>query len=132
MYYAYWDATSPSQTPREQPIILWLQGGPGCASTFGAFYELGPAVLADDAKKPKPNPWSLNKNNGLLVIDQPIGTGYSVAASETDIPTDMLGMAQDLYAAIWGFFDEHKELQQRPFFIAGESYAGLVFKLVGC
>jgi vitellogenic carboxypeptidase-like protein len=34
------------------------------------------------------------------------------------------GMASDLYEGLWTFFDQHPELQQRPFFIAGESYAG--------
>jgi carboxypeptidase C (cathepsin A) len=33
-------------------------------------------------------------------------------------------MAQDLYEGLWKFFDAHRELQQRPFFITGESYAG--------
>lgn len=123
LYYAYWEASNPSVDP-EKPILLWLQGGPGCASTFGAFYELGPFLVADGDPKPKRNPWSFNQNNGLLVIDQPIGTGYSIAGSESAIPSDMLGMAQDLYEGVWAFFNLHPELQQRPFFIAGESYAG--------
>jgi vitellogenic carboxypeptidase-like protein len=39
-------------------------------------------------------------------------------------PHALAGMASDLYEGLWTFFDEHPELQQRPFFIAGESYAG--------
>ena len=27
------------------PIIVWLQGGPGCSGLFGAFYEFGPLKL---------------------------------------------------------------------------------------
>lgn len=124
LYYAYWEASTPSPTSDQQPIVLWLQGGPGCASTFGAFYELGPFLVTDGSKKLKPNPWSFNRHNGLLVIDQPIGTGYSIAGREADISIDMLEMAEDLYEGMWGFFDLHQELQQRPFFITGESYAG--------
>jgi vitellogenic carboxypeptidase-like protein len=37
---------------------------------------------------------------------------------------NLAGMASDLYEALWTFFDSHPELQQRPFFITGESYAG--------
>lgn len=130
LYYAYWEAgntTAPTRSAKpidtNLPILLWLQGGPGCASSFGAFYELGPYVT-DDNGKLKPNPFAWNKNFGLLIIDQPIGTGYSIAGSESDIPQDMQGMAEDLYSGLWQFFDQHKELQHRPFFITGESYAG--------
>lgn len=29
--------------PSEQvPLIIWLQGGPGASSQFGAFVEIGP------------------------------------------------------------------------------------------
>jgi carboxypeptidase C (cathepsin A) len=52
------------------------------------------------------------------------GAGYSIAASEWDIPQDMTGMAMDLYEGLWKFFDAHSELQQRPLFITGVSYAG--------
>lgn len=83
LYYAYWEAgntTAPTRSAKpidtNLPILLWLQGGPGCASSFGAFYELGPYVT-DDNGKLKPNPFAWNKNFGLLIIDQPIGEASS-------------------------------------------------------
>ena len=53
LYYAYWEAEEVAGPDsglagRSTPIILWLQGGPGCASTFGGFYELGPYSLNED------------------------------------------------------------------------------------
>lgn len=96
-----------------------LQGGPGCASTFGAFYELGPSTVSD-AGRLAPNRWAWNAGAGLLLLDQPLGTGYSVAAAESHIPADMLGMAADLYAGLFGVFDAHPGLQGRPLFITGE------------
>uniref|UniRef100_A0A383V966 Carboxypeptidase n=1 Tax=Tetradesmus obliquus TaxID=3088 RepID=A0A383V966_TETOB len=125
LYYAYWEAAAPAggAVDDQTPIILWLQGGPGCASSFGALYELGPTVV-DSSGVPTPNPYSFNQAAGLLAIDQPIGTGYSIAGSTEDIPTDMQGMAADLYEGLWSFFDSHPQLQPRPFFITGESYAG--------
>jgi vitellogenic carboxypeptidase-like protein len=78
LYYAYWESANSTAGAADEPstaavpILLWLQGGPGCASTFGAFYELGPFVINDKGKL-EPNPYAWNNNFGLLVIDQPVG-----------------------------------------------------------
>jgi vitellogenic carboxypeptidase-like protein len=78
LYYAYWEASNGTD-PQSGPILLWLQGGPGCASSFGAFYELGPYVT-DANGKLVPNPFAWNRNLGLLIIDQPIGECTCTAA----------------------------------------------------
>ena len=52
LYYSYWEADSLKSSSltgaNSAPIILWLQGGPGCASTFGGFYEVGPYLINKD------------------------------------------------------------------------------------
>ena len=47
------------------------------------------------------------------------------------IPTEELTVAQDLYAALQAFFAQHAELQSRPLFITGESYAGKYVPAIG-
>ncbi len=64
-----------------------------------------------------------NRLFGLLIIDQPIGTGYSPAGSKR-LPADILAAAADLYTGLLGVFDRHPGLQERPFVITGESYGG--------
>lgn len=49
------------------------QGGPGCASLFGNFFELGPQVLNDEGVLTD-NAFAWNRRYGLLFIDQPVGT----------------------------------------------------------
>ena len=39
----YWLTTSMSASPEKDPVVLWMNGGPGASSIlFGFFGELGP------------------------------------------------------------------------------------------
>lgn len=67
---------SSSVDKSRKPLIVWLNGGPGCSSMDGLFIENGPFRVL-------PN-WTVGINNYswhnegyLLFIDQPIGTGFS-------------------------------------------------------
>lgn len=62
--------------PSEDPLVLWLTGGPGCSSEIALFTENGPFTIKDDLSL-KINPHSWNNNANLLYIDQPLGTGFS-------------------------------------------------------
>lgn len=55
-----------------------LQGGPGCSSLFGMLYINGPYFINEEDLTLKANPGSWNRLYGMLFIEQPIGTGYSV------------------------------------------------------
>lgn len=54
-----------------------------------------------------------------------------IAAGARGIPTDEMEVAADLYIALQGFFSRYKELQDRPLFITGESYAGKYVPSIG-
>lgn len=47
------------------------------------------------------------------------------------IPTDETQIATDLYDGLQAFFAKHEDLQNRPFFITGESYAGKYVPAIG-
>jgi len=47
--------------PETAPLVLWLNGGPGCSSVMGMLYENGPYVFWEDADMELvENPYSLN------------------------------------------------------------------------
>lgn len=59
----YWFIESPaSRNPAKRPLILWLNGGPGCSSiAYGAAEEIGPFHINSDGKTLYLNPYSWNK-----------------------------------------------------------------------
>lgn len=116
LFYWYHEAI---ESPAEKPLILWLNGGPGCSSLGGMFTELGPFVL-DANLEITLNPFSFNRVANLLFLEQPAGVGFSypnVKANDTSTAIDT-----DL--ALRYFFRMHPELTGRPFYVMGESYGG--------
>ena len=60
--------------PANDPVVLWLNGGPGCSSFTGLVMELGPCrVQRPDAHghvTVSENPWSWNSNASIIFLDQ--------------------------------------------------------------
>jgi cathepsin A (carboxypeptidase C) len=117
----YWVFES-HNSPSEDPLVLWLTGGPGCASEVALFFENGPYQINDDLSlKKNPNTWNTNAN--LLYVDQPVGTGFS-HADIGDYNHNEIEVAQNMADFMQGFLKVHPEYEGRDFFITGESYAG--------
>jgi vitellogenic carboxypeptidase-like protein len=105
------------------PTLLWLQGGPGSSSLFGLFYEIGPYFVTSDLNLVS-NPNSWNKDHGLLFLDNPVNTGFSFSPSDDGYARSSDDYSSTLYEAIRQFYILFPELQNNPFIITGESYAG--------
>ncbi|KAI4963121.1 hypothetical protein ZWY2020_019690 [Hordeum vulgare] len=125
LFYAFYEASHPLTAPADTPLLLWLQGGPGCSSLVGNFFELGPYIVAPDGASLSRNPFAWNRRFGLLFLDSPLGTGFSTALSPAAIPRDQSAVAAHVLAALQSFFDASPpSFRARPFFLSGESYAG--------
>ncbi|CAH8382457.1 unnamed protein product [Eruca vesicaria subsp. sativa] len=131
MFYTYYEAQNPITPLPNTPLLVWLQGGPGCSSMIGNFHELGPWRVLSNATKLEPNPGAWNRLFGLLFLDNPIGVGFSIAASKQDIPKNQRQVAEQLYAALAEFMDQNPGFQNRPVYITGESYAGKYVPAIG-
>lgn len=59
----YWLIEAPvDRQPASKPLVLWLNGGPGCSSVaYGASEEVGPFRVRRDGKRLKLNPYAWNK-----------------------------------------------------------------------
>lgn len=127
MFYwmLYKNGTSSIEATDKTPVILWLQGGPGCSSMTGLFEELGPLRLNQTTMELYKTPISWQNDYHLLFIDNPIGAGYSYAASKDDYVTNYTQMADNLYYMLSQLATMYPTwFTGRQFFIFGESYAG--------
>ncbi|RZB41971.1 Serine carboxypeptidase-like 50 [Glycine soja] len=130
IFYAFYEAQNSTLPLSQTPLLIWLQGGPGCSSMIGNLYELGPWRVTESLTL-QPNPGAWNRIFGLLFLDNPIGTGLSVASTRQEIPTDQNGIAKHLFAAITRFVQLDPLFKNRPIYITGESYAGKYVPAIG-
>ncbi|KAL2464187.1 Serine carboxypeptidase-like 50 [Forsythia ovata] len=132
IFYAFYEAqTSYNKTPiSESPILIWLQGGPGCSSMLGNLREVGPWILNQELTL-EANPGSWNQIFGLVFLDNPIGTGFSIARSNQEIPRNQYDIAKHLFIAIQKFIALDKSFKNRPIYLTGESYAGKYIPALG-
>jgi len=56
----YWFVES-QRKPATDPLVLWLNGGPGCSSLGGLLSENGPFYVNTDGKTLRANPDAWNK-----------------------------------------------------------------------
>lgn len=116
----YWFVES-YNNPATDPLVLWMNGGPGCSSIDGLLTEHGPFNINDDLTVSLRNT-SWNKFANVIYLESPAGVGFSYG------PT--AGLSDDItadhnYAALKAFFAKFPAFANHDFYITGESYAGV-------
>ncbi|XP_057725876.1 serine carboxypeptidase-like 31 [Arachis stenosperma] len=123
LFYWFFEAIT---NPDDKPLVLWLNGGPGCSSVgYGATQEIGPFLVDSDGKGLKFNNLSWNQEANMLFLESPVGVGFSYSNTTSDY--QQLGdqmTANDAYTFLHNWFLKFPSYRTRTFYIAGESYAG--------
>ncbi|KAE8677467.1 Serine carboxypeptidase-like 40 [Hibiscus syriacus] len=116
LYYYFMEAQHYAK--ESLPLLLWLNGGPGCSSlAYGAMEELGPSGFIAMEKH-----FTKIDTHGTM---SPAGIGFSYSNTTSDY--DKSGdskTAVDNYVFLLNWLERFPEYKNREFYIAGESYAG--------
>jgi carboxypeptidase C (cathepsin A) len=112
------------RSPSTDPLVIWLNGGPGCSSMDGLFIENGPLRLTSDLQI-KLNPYSWNQQANILYIDQPVGTGMSFILNQTGLLRNESQIDVQFYNFLQQFFLIFEDYTVSDMYITGESYAGV-------
>ena len=109
-----------------KPLVLWLNGGPGCSSLDGWANEHGPMQL-DEEGKFKLNEYSWNRVANMIYLESPGDVGFSYIDSklEQDLFIDDKVAAEDNLKALINFFEKFPSMKNKDFYISGESYGGI-------
>lgn len=118
--YFFWFFDSRSN-PKEDPLVIWLTGGPGCSSQLALLTENGPCSVSEDGLSTINNPYSWNSNANIMWVDQPAGVGYSYGTKDDNNEAEV---SDDMYDFLQAFFEEYPEYLPNAFFVFGESYGG--------
>ena len=127
VFLHYWFVTS-TGNPATDPVVVWMNGGPGCSSLEGALYELGPFTFTGGEVNGIPtlvlNPNAWTTVSSVLFIEQPAGVGFSYAVNGSTTSDDYI-QSQNTYGFMLNFFKAYPEFAKNDFFVTGESYAGI-------
>ncbi|XP_069507337.1 lysosomal protective protein isoform X2 [Ambystoma mexicanum] len=119
----YWFVESQND-PGKSPVVLWLNGGPGCSSLDGLLTEHGPFLIQPDGITLEYNPESWNTIVNMLYLESPAGVGFSYS-DDKNYATNDTEVAMNNYLALKEFFRLFPEYSKNEFFITGESYGGV-------
>ncbi|XP_020704060.1 serine carboxypeptidase-like 18 isoform X3 [Dendrobium catenatum] len=123
------------RNPREDPLLLWLTGGPGCSAFSGLSLEIGPLkFISERYNGSLPNlvyhPYSWTKISNIIFLDSPVGTGFSFSNHPEGYETGDKSWSKHAVIFLRKWLKDHPQFLSNPLYIAGDSYAGKVVPLV--
>lgn len=121
----YWFLEADVANRAAAPLVLWLNGGPGCSSVgFGGLEELGVFRVNSDGQSLSLNEYAWNKAANILFLESPAGVGFSYSNTSSDLIVGDNRTAHDAYTFLVNWFERFPQYKYRDFYMAGESYAG--------
>ncbi|KAG7977207.1 hypothetical protein I3843_05G019600 [Carya illinoinensis] len=124
------------RNPKDDPLVLWLTGGPGCSALSALLFEIGPFTFdyANSSGRNKPtlelNPYSWTKIANIIFLDAPVGTGFSYATTWEAYNSNDTSSTTQTYEFLRKWLMTHSTFLVNPLYIAGDSYSGKTVPII--
>ncbi|XXG48837.1 hypothetical protein AAC387_Pa02g3173 [Persea americana] len=121
--------------PQEDPLVLWLTGGPGCSAWSGLVYEIGPlnfetAQYNGSLPTFTLNPYSWTKVSNIIFLDSPVWTGFSYSRGGKEDGTGDFKSSREINQFLRKWLKDHPQFLTNPLYIGGDSYSGITVPIV--
>ncbi|XP_050262071.1 serine carboxypeptidase-like 7 isoform X1 [Quercus robur] len=117
--------------PGADPLLLYINGGPGCSALNGFLYQIGPLkfnITDYTGGLPtliyEPNTWTKTAN--VLFLDLPVGAGFSYATISEAWSASDTKVAAQAYEFLRNWLIEHLDFVNNPVYLGSDSYQGIV------
>lgn len=123
------------RSPENDPLLLWITGGPRCSSFSGLVYENGPISFSFTSITKHPvelvlNPYSWTKLANIIFLDAPAGTGFSYSTTTDGYNTSDTIHAKRASEFLQRWLLTHPKFLANPLYISGDSYSGKIVPII--
>lgn len=121
--------------PKQDPLLLWLTGGPGCSAFSGLAFEIGPITFKNEEYNGSlPNlilrPHSWTKVSNIIFLDLPVGTGFSYPKTESAAQQSTWKLVHNAHQFLRKWLMDHPKFISNEVYIAGDSYSGIPVPII--
>ncbi|WJX22545.1 sinapoylglucose--choline O-sinapoyltransferase [Trifolium repens] len=116
--------------PKEDPLMLWLTGGPGCSALSGLVFEIGPLEFKkEEYNGSLPNlilrQHSWTKVSSIIFLDLPVSTGFTYARTNSASQRSDSILVNQALEFLRKWLVDHPKFQSNEVYIGGDSYSGI-------
>ncbi|EOA29258.1 hypothetical protein CARUB_v10025532mg [Capsella rubella] len=120
--------------PEEDPLLLWLEGGPGVSSITAFVLENGPVAFKSEVYNGSvpslvSTTYSWTKVANIIYLDQPIGAGFSYSKTPLGKNNDTNAVNM-IHEFLQKWLSKHPQYFSNPFYVTGASYGGMIVPAV--
>lgn len=115
----YWYIKN-KQYDDKAPLFIIIPNGSGKSVLTSYFVSFGAEIFHKKTEKLQSNHFSWNQYADLLLIDIPIGTGFSTYSDSSQIPTTVNQKVKHFYTFLSNFYDKHSDLKDRDIYLVSE------------